>query len=291
MALSRAKYRRVPELYTTGTEVVLKDGTVLWMQVLNPFEVDEARSDAQVARSRLVMALKSEHGSDERAKVEATFYTDGHDAAITRLAEARGQNKLVEIVSALRDDPEWSERLEIADRSEAIRARPIEDPERKLLEQINVEYLTEVVRRQNEEKDFQLSRFTDMSDAELIEEYIDNYIERRGGDVALAEYSLTEVWYAARVCEGVQLDDGSWNHDACESHAVQVYETKADLRSQPEDLQDLLRETMHALAMTVREAKNSARQESSSVSSPLPSEPEESTPSTPEETLVSVPGP
>ncbi len=59
MALTRAKYRRVP-LYTVGTELVLKDGTVLWLQVMNPFERDEAQRDAQLARTRLVMALKGE---------------------------------------------------------------------------------------------------------------------------------------------------------------------------------------------------------------------------------------
>ncbi len=59
MALTRAKYRRVPEPYTVGTELVLKDGVVLWLQVMNPFERDEAQRDAQLARTRLVMALST----------------------------------------------------------------------------------------------------------------------------------------------------------------------------------------------------------------------------------------
>lgn len=291
MALSRSKYKRIPDLYTMGTEVVLKDGTVLWMQVLNPFEVDEARHDAQVARSRIVKALKGEHGSDERLKVEGAYYSDGHDVAVTELADARTQEKLVDIVGELRDDPEWTERLEIVDRSEDILFRAPEDAERKLLDQINNDYVKEVMRRQDDERAFQLAKLKERSDQELLEDYVDHYVQRRGGELALAEYALTEVWYAARVCEGERRDDGGWDHSKCESHQLQVYEGKAELRRQPEELQDVLVDAMRTLTMTVREAKNSARQESSSASSPLPSEPVESTPSTPDVTPGAVPGP
>jgi hypothetical protein len=290
MALSRSKYKRLPDLYIVGTEVVFKDATVMWMQALNPFQVDEARHDAQVARSRLTMALKSEHGSDERAKVEAMFLADGHDAAVSRLVDAKVGDKVMEIVEAIHDDPEWKERVDLQERAEEIRATPASDAEIKLLEDVEREYVQEVLRRQQGERDFYQMQFDGMDDKGLIDAYIDWYIDRRGGTVAMAEYSLTEVWYAARVCEGTRGDDGSWDHGKCEGHQMQAFETKAEVRELPEDMQTLMSETTRSLNLTVRQAKNSDRQGSSSASSPLPSEPEASTPSTSDATPAPVPG-
>lgn len=291
MALSREKYRRIPDLYTAGTELVLQEGTVMYMAVLNPLERDEAQHDAQVARARLIMALKSEHGSDERVKVEAAFFTDGRDKAIERLVAVRVQEHVVESVSAIQSDPDWIEKLEVMQRSEDLLARVPEDAERKLLEQINREYLEEFGRRQGDEQAFLEGKFGDLDDAGLIEEYVEMYVERRGNDVALAEYNLTEVWYAARVCEGVQIGPGQWDHDGCEHHQLRVYEAKAEVRSLPEDLQNLMGEAMITLNMSVRDARFSDRQGSSSDSSPLPSAPAASTASTQTETPAELPGP
>ena len=55
-------------------------------------------------------------------------------------------------------------------------------------------------------------------------------------------------------------------------------------------LTEWIRSAADDIEMTVREAKNSARQESSSDSSPLPSEAEASTASTPAETRAEHPG-
>lgn len=290
MALTRAKYRRVPDLYNQGTELVLKDGTVMWMQVINPFQRDEAQHDAQVARSRLVMALKSVHGSDERVKVQAAFFEGGRDRAIERLVMSKVTTKLVEILTDIRDDPEWTERLEITERQDELLARAPSDPERLLLEQINRDYLDEITGKQNAERDYQQQRLTAMSDEVLLEEYVDLYLDRRGNEIAAAEFALTEAWYAARVCDGKQLDDGQWDHSSCESHTLQVWETKQDLRSQPEELQDAVMLSLQDLSMSVRDARFSARQGSSSQSSPLPSEEGASTPSGPTATPAAAPG-
>lgn len=96
MPPSRSKYRRLPDLYTVGTELVLKDGTVLWMQVLNPFEQDEAKLDAQAARARLVLALKTDAATAERDTVRGWFLEDGHDTAVQRLVDGKVSPKIVD---------------------------------------------------------------------------------------------------------------------------------------------------------------------------------------------------
>lgn len=69
----------------------------MFLRVLNPFERDEAIHDAQLARSRLILALKSDHGSDERMKVEAAFLQHGVENARTTLEAMAANDKLVDI--------------------------------------------------------------------------------------------------------------------------------------------------------------------------------------------------
>lgn len=286
MALSRKKYRRVPDLYVTGKEVVLLDGTVLWLQVLNPFEKDECAHDAQIARARIVMAVKD---GDERKKVEGAFYQDGRDVTIDKIADAKATEHVGKIVDEIAGEEEWKEKIEIMDRSDDILAS--NDPaERDLLTRLNEEYLREVVERQKTEFDYQVDRLTSMTDEDLLDEYIEMWLERRGTDVARLEYQLTEIWYAARVCEGVDRGDGTWDHEACEGHKLTVWETKQEVRGLGGDLQELLTNQLAQLNMSARDARFSDRQGSSSDSPPLPSEAAESTPSTQTEILVGAPG-
>lgn len=277
MALTRAKYRRLPDLYVAGTEVVLKDDQVVWMQVLNPLQADEARHDAQVARSRLVMALKK-HGGDEMAFVEAALWQDGLNGARDRVVESKANGVLMRIVDELRNDSDWTERLEIINRVDEG-DEPREKIELELLSSVQSEYIDEVQKRIKSEEDYLREKYKAAGEDELREEYAKLYIDRRGGEMAAAEFRVVELWYGARVCDGVQTEDG-WNHDKCESHALQLFETKAEVRQLPAELSDLFSKGLEDLAMSLRDAKDLARPGSSSDSSPRPSEPEESTAST-----------
>lgn len=282
MALSREKYKRLPDLYVRGIEVELADGSLIWMQALNPLERDEAQHDSLVARGRLAMALRSEHASEEREKVTGGFWSEGRVAAIRQLVAIKVDEHLMEAVQSVRNDPEWKERIEILDRQSDMVVPP-EESEQKLLDEINDSFVAEVSTRQEIEREYLLSTYDKREDNDLIDEYFDVYIERRGNEVAIAEYQYAELWFAARCCEAFLQADGEYNHDACEGHQVQVWESKSEIRALPEDLTELLRGGMSDLAMDLRTAKNSVRQGSSSGSSPLPSEVEESTPSTPTE--------
>lgn len=288
--VDRSRYRRLTELYTLGTELVLRDGNVVFVKALNPYEQQEARQDAQVARARIVMALQ-EFGSDELDKVKSTFFVDGRAGAITKILDHRASDALLKATDEVANDPDWKERLEIAERTDEILAKPPEDPERKLLHQINEQYLVDVNKRIDDEVAYQRTTVEAQSDDELIEEYIKIYIELYGQGSAIAEHQLTSMWYAIRVCEAVPPAAGdAWDHSKCDGHQVQLYESKVEVRYLPEELQNLYKDTLRELDLTVREAKNSDRQGSSSASSPLPSAEGESIPSTPDAILVSAPG-
>lgn len=287
--MDKSKYKRLASLYATGTELVLQDDIVLWMQVVNSFEYDECRNAAQVARARLSLALRDE-GSDELTKMRAQIEGEGREQMISLLADARQGEWMVKATQEIMDDPEWSERIEIMERSDEADATPLSEDEKKILAKINNEYFAEVNERMEAERNAEVRRLEMLSDDDLQEEYLDLWIERRGGETAMANYRLYESYYAARACAGVQGEDGKWDHSACEGHRERAFDTVEEVRELPDDLQELMVQTMAELNLTVRQAKDSGSATSSSDSSPQPTAPEDSEASAPEEAPSTPPG-
>lgn len=279
---SRSKYKGVSSLFETGTELELPNGTAIWVQALNPFEYDDARNAAQAAKSRLVLALE-EYGSDELARFQGTLHGMTTEGLITHLAESKAGADLVKITDAIENDPDWADRLSVMAQEERIKAHPTTDEEAKLLEKYSREYLEEVSKRLDDEREWHKARLRRLPVEELHAEFREFWIERRGGDAAMAELRLKEHYYATRVCDGHKLPDGTWDHGGCD-HSMRVWETEEEVRHLPSELRDLIDEKVGELNMRPRDAKNSHRPGSSSEPSPRPSQPEESTPSTPEET-------
>ncbi len=263
MALTRAKYRRLPELWVAGTQARLDHETVLWLQVPNQFQRDEAQHDAQAARSRLILALKSEAGSEERDKVTSAVLAEGPQAVIEEMCELESQRLLLKAILSMEDDPDWSEKLDVLRRSDDLAGTSAEPIEAELLLTLNREYLAEAERRSADELTEYRAGLTHLEGDALTERYLDLYMAKRGDQVAQAEYLLTELWYAARVCAGTQDDDDTWDHSACDGHRLTAFETKQEIRDLPDHLVEFLSDKLSAVQMTVREAGNSARQGSS----------------------------
>lgn len=281
------KLRQVVDLYTTGKPVVLRDGTAVWVQPLNPFEADTARNEAQVAKTRLSMAIR-QYGSQEQEQVRAYFLADGLDDARVRLVEAKVAERTPRIFEGVRNDPDWTERLAIMDRG-ADEVGALEQEEQELLLAITNDYAAELGKRIENERQFHVETFAEMDEAALWEAYLTWFIDRRCAERMMNEFHAYQILYGVRWCEGSQ-SDGRWDHAACNGHDDQVFATIDEVRRAPEALLELLVEACDDIDMTAREAKNSDRQGSSSDSSPLPSEAAESTASTPDETPVAPPG-
>lgn len=275
----KQRYRRLTELFVQGKAVKMPDGGYLWVQVVNSFERDECLSDAQVSRARLIMALRNQ--GDERVKVEGRLHEVGREEFISDLAQARAAGKASEIAEDMRDDPEWKERMLILLRTDFNQAAaPATEEEKQVMEKIQAEVVNEMVRRELDEQELSQRKLARLGDEELVDEWVDEWLERRGSGLATAEFRLTELWYASRYCEAVPGEDSDLDHGRCEGHRERFFETKNDARSAPTALQDLLREALDELNMVGSDPKDSDSPTNSSDSSPTPSEPGESTPST-----------
>lgn len=286
---SRAKYKRTTDLYVQGRELELRDGNVVFVQALNPLERQEALGDAVAARARIILALE-EIDSDEMRKVRGAFFQDGRAASIDAMLSNQTGEMLARISSQVRDQPEWREKMKIVDRNAELKARDPEDVERQALQKIESEWFAEVNERFDVERDSRRVQYEAMGDEELIAELKELWAKNRGDTAAENEMKVSELWFALRCCDGTKNEDGVWDHSACDNHQLRLYETKDEVARLPEPLMDEYLTAMSLLNLTVREAKNSARLQSSSGSSLQPDVAEESTPSTPEETPSGAPG-
>lgn len=282
------RYRQVTDLYVTGAVAVLRDDSPVWMQALNPFEQDTARNEAQIAKARIIMAIK-EFGSDEQAKVRYFFMEDGLDVARAKVVDAKVSESVPKIIERLRNDSEWSEKLLILERGLDNTALIPETEEFILLEKLAEEYNQELAERLASERAFNQMTLAEVAEEQLWVQYLDWYLSRRANEIMLAEYQLHQVLFGARVCEASH-DGKNWDHTGCNGHRDRIFGDSEEVRSAPEQLFALLLEAAEVVEMSARDAKNSDRQWSSNGSSPLPSEEGASTASTPTETQAELPG-
>ncbi len=287
-----AKMRRLTELFVVGKAVPLGDGTHIWVQALNAYQRDECIHDAQVARARLVMALQQ--AGEERMKIEARFHEVGRERHIKELASTRATEKMGDSIEALRADPEWKERMDILMRTDANdTAAPLTPEEIALLADVNERVMNELRRREKDENDWQRHNLETLSDDELIDQWTEQYIEKRGSELAGGEYTLTEVWFCARDCEAVtdpEAPDEELDHSQCGGHQDRVFETRQQVREAPTALVSLISDTLTELNVSGLDPKGSGKAASSSGSSPTPSVAEESKPSTSTATPSKPPG-
>ena len=283
------RFRRLTDLFVAGVPVELPDHTNLWVQAINAYERDECINDAQVARARLVMALR-ENG-EERLKIEGRLVERGRDAMADDVAQAKVDAKYTDVVSGIEDDPDWVERVSIMRRSDFTQsAKPPETDERALLDTILTDWTAEIAKRLDDELAWQKQHYAGAGDDELLTDYLELWLDKRGSEIANAEYTLTEMWYAARYCEASAAPGEPLDHAVCDGHPNRVFDDKGEARSAPDQLQQLLLAAIRSLAMVARDPKGSASPTSSSDSSPTPSAPEGSTPSTSDETPSAPPG-
>lgn len=274
-----SRFRRLTDLYVNGKAVPLTDGTHLWVQALNSYQRDECVSDAQVARSRLVMALR-ENGT-ERIKIEGKYYEAGRDAMIADLAIHRATAKMGTYVDDMRADPEWKERMDILMRTdETDTATPLTLEEVALLATVNQAIMDELAKREKEEVDYLTQSLSKLDDDEIIDEWTEDWLENRGGEIAQGEYRLTEVWYATRWCTATVIDGAELDHSTCDGHQQKVFETRQHVRDVPSELLTLIHAGLTELNVVGSDPKDSASVENSSKSSPTPSVAEESKDST-----------
>ncbi len=251
---NRSKYKKVTDLYRRGAEVVFEDGTVMYLQAMNPFEVDDARRAASVAKARLALSV-SRVGSEEHDMVMSNVEAAGAESAIKDMLNAKAQEHFMSALFETQVDEDWKERWEVIERSEEIEKFDEDHPERKTLAIISEEFFQEVHRRQTDLQDMYRGDLEALTHEELVETYSEEWVTKRGQARALDAYNRAELLTVCRNCDAtVPAGDEKFDHSACD-HSMKAFED-ADLADIPEEMYQLIQEGIERLSMTVREAKN-----------------------------------
>lgn len=250
---NRSKYKKVLDLYRVGTEVVFKDGTVMYIQAMNPFEVEEARRAAGVAKARFAMSVKKV-GSDEHDQIMGNVEGAGALSAIDDLVKTKHSEHFIKAANEVQVDPDFKEHWDIIERSDDMDDRPADDPERLTLEILTKEYFDEVQKRTDIEEELYRNRLDAMSADELLQAYSEEWVSRRGQTHAIEAYNMAEMLSVCRVCDAVKVDD-TWDHTAC-NHTEKVFEERADIEELPGDVLSQISEAIDSFNLQVRDAKN-----------------------------------
>jgi hypothetical protein len=254
MALDRSIYKRLPDLYKTGKTVTLPDGQPMWLQVLNPFERDEAVRDASVARTRLKLSIENHPESDEAVTLELVVSDMTREDMIDEMVTGKKVNAFLEVYDEMRAEDEWREKWALIDRKEEIATSP-SAAEVATLDEVDKEIAFALNKRLDQRVEYDKAVFADMTDEEVIDKYKEFWTDNRAAMVGMAEFRLTEMWYACRVCVGAPVGD-DWDHSMCEGHTTRVFEEKKEVRHMPEHFQTMVVQELETLDMTEREAKN-----------------------------------
>lgn len=285
---NKSKFKRVTDLFNVGVELVLEEhgdeGPVLvWVNKLNSFEQEEARKDGAVGRAQVIMRLE-DPDSEEMSVFDSAMVGRDKEAFVRALLGLKRNELYVKALDDIRAIPEWTEKMEVLERGDALladRGRDADPGEVERLGKLNGEYVAKIQDIVDELEGIERQDLENFDLAELQEKYREEYRESAATQGFLTEFRTTEVFYALRDCHAsTKGENGRWDHTSCD-HRVRLLDARSDVRELPEALIGLVRQAIQDLNMTPRDAGNSAAPTSSSASSEQPSAAEASTPSTP----------
>ena len=177
---NKSRYKRLTDLGVRGIELrVDPDVPLVYIQKLNSFEMEESRRDAQVARTRVVMALRKEGGDEMTAMRDLVTRMD-KDRLIGGIVSSHYTRNVGTASNAIHADPTWHERLDVMDRSNRDE---LPDDEKAVLDKINGDYLAELTTRIKVLEDDDTARLEAMDDAAVQEEYIETFVDTRASAV------------------------------------------------------------------------------------------------------------
>ena len=289
MALSRAKYRRLPDLYVAGKELVLKDGSshvAAGAQPLPGRRGTARRAGARAAAwSWLSRSTAAPRWPSSRPRCGRTAKRAPAPAVVESSATRRRQ----QIVDDIRNDTGLERAPGHHGPRTPMTTATLEDSEQALLDRDPARPTSTTSRRRWTAR----ATTSPASTRTLPARTCCARSTPSSTSTAVVRSWRRRVPHRRALVRrpGLRRHAGRrrpWDHAPARAISSQVFESKAEMRQLPDDLSDLLSDGLDELAMSLRDAKDLDRLASSSDSSRQPSEPEESTPSTPNETPSSA---
>lgn len=259
-----AKLRRIQDLFAEGQVVVLEkdeNAEPFWITKPTAFERDEAVKDARAARAR--RGQRFDRDEDEQVIVAAQLDGMSRDELLDTLVGSKANEHYVKALDQIRTDKDWTERIEVIDRTGLEADRDAIEADRETVRTITTEYLAEISRLQQVYDDDHRAELNLLDDDALRTEYRKTWREMTAFQAFMETRRVTELYFALRLCEATRVD-GEWVHEACD-HRQRLLESRDEVYDLPDALLIAGREALEAMSMTPREAGNLAAPDRKSV--------------------------
>lgn len=253
----------------TEVESTSKDDVLVWVGPPSPLQREMAIRDAQAARARAVLEARNHEGSTQWVTIRAFVASLVTEDLIEYIA---GLDETDYIAQARRDvliEKQWDDFNQLRDamRNYEEAGSPVGDPEWEPLLDRNREFAEQVIARADELQADAKGGYKLMPRGKLEEKAIDLRIEQAASSAFMAAYEEHMLFYSCR-------DD--------EDHKVLYFDDVADMKSQPQEVQNGLAAKLASFINDAAEAKNSQGAVPGSTSSVPPVAQEISESSTPE---------
>lgn len=298
----RERYKRMTDLWRPGTIVTYVDAlpgddsvepplpgepaVYVWVQKLNRFESEEARADADAARTRTEMLLRDMDSEEYKVVVHTSTQFDREQLSEAIVASKYAKH-MAEAANSVQADKDWHDRLDVIQRTDTNDA---DAEELELVSTLTRTYFEEVNKRVEDRDAKERERVETLDEDVLRKEYVDGYVESRGMAVWQSQLRLGEVLFGIRTCDAVPCSSipghtgndrclEGYHHQSCDHE--KLYEDYAEVRGLPDALFDKYVGAFNRVNVAAGQAKGLGSRVRSSVQSAPPSAPEDSTASTP----------
>jgi len=275
------RLKRITDLFVEGDVLVLGDdesGTpvVIWVNKLNSFEDEECRRDGLAARAERLLMLTENHPEIVNISIQMDKWS--HDDLVEQAARQKYDEDYLLSLDDIESEEAWREKLDYLRRMDTIHNDanlPDDDPRRTEYVKWNEDYykrLRELADKRQEER---RQALTGMSVEDVRSQFLEDVKQRLSMDTFMEERKITEIFFSARDCQGTRVED-RWDHSAC-NHRVRLIPNRSEVRSLPEDVIRKIVDKLSEVTVDRRTAGNSDAPASSSASSELLKQEEDST--------------
>ncbi|GAB3863321.1 hypothetical protein GCM10028801_30670 [Nocardioides maradonensis] len=286
------RLRRITDLFVEGTELHLGDDAqgpiVIWVNKLNPFQVQEAMKDASARRFMAIADLKQ---SGEYDGMVAETQMLSRVEVASRYVELMANEIYLEALDDIDIDAELRKQREALERAEELMndAGMTEDsPDRDVLAATQSTWMAALQEAQESRTQAKLREAETMDEAELREKFLERWRDLATRAVFEREHQVTQIFYATRLCKATG-GPGAWDHTMCD-HSKRYLGERSEVVGLPTAVLNMIVQTLDGLQVSARAAGNSDAPASSSESLEPSSAPEEvSNPSSPAETPSAAP--
>jgi hypothetical protein len=287
------RLKRITDLFVEGRELNLGDdetGTpvLVWINKLNSFEDEDARRDGMAARTERILSLTDDNPEMRMLRDQMLTWDN------EKLSDYTGQQHYDEDYMLAMDDidaeEEWTDRLEYLRRGPTLHDDadlPEDDPRRQDFEKVQAEYFTHMGELAKKRQAERAKDYAKLSRTELEEKYIEMTKNRMAMEVFLEERRVTELYFAARDCQGTRVGPNEFEHSKCD-HRKRLLADRKEVRMLPSDAITKMVNLLGDVTVERRAAGNSGALVTSSESLEQPNQQEASAPSTPEVTAPVV---